>query len=340
MWTTFALALTVCAGAGAWWGDEQDEQAASRETRRFIADQLASVSERGATLHAVKRSAAEPIELESYTLVSGPVRIAGSIRNASGLTYHAGRNSLFLVQNEPTQILELALDGTLQRIVPLQGFRDTEGITHIAGDVFAVIEERNRRVCFVRLPGDGSPILHEEALAVQTDLDPAGNAGPEGISFDPWRGELFLVKERSPSRVYRLARPLADETPCTATPLWSPRSGPRRLRDLGGVYLDPPTGHLLILNDKPPSVVECTTDGREIGRLWLRGGWAGLTFDVPQAEGITMDSAGNLYVCSEPNLLYVFGRRGHHASDPCVREPARLALGIDESATPQPQRAR
>ena len=38
--------------------------------------------------------------------------------------------------------------------------------------------------------------------------------------------------------------------------------------------------------------------------LW--SGFAGLERSVPQAEGMTFDAQGNLYLVSEPNLFYAF----------------------------------
>lgn len=310
-WTIFSLAMALGIGATAW---GVVEIAASLETREIIGDQLASVGERGSAGSLAGRITAEPLGLDTYVLKAGPLEIPGVTRNASGLTYHAGRNSLFLVLNQPTQIVELSLDGHVRRIVPLRGFRDTEGITHVVDDLFAVVEERHRRVCFVKMPESGSSIRHWRSLPVETSLDAAGNAGPEGITFDPCRGEFFLVKERSPAGVFRLSRPAADGDWPAVTPLWSLGAVPR-LKDLGGVYVDPSTGHLLILSDKPPCIIECTIDGREVDRLWLKRGRAGLLTDIPQAEGITMDPAGTLYICSEPNLLYVFVKNKSSARD-------------------------
>ena len=34
-----------------------------------------------------------------------------------------------------------------------------------------------------------------------------------------------------------------------------------------------------------------------------------MAVDSPEAEGITLDDQGRLYICSDPNLLYVFAKR-------------------------------
>jgi len=53
-------------------------------------------------------------------------------------------------------------------------------------------------------------------------------------------------------------------------------------------------------------VVEFTLDGREVGRLYLKGGSAGLSRAIGKPEGLTIAPDGTLYVCGEPNQLYIF----------------------------------
>lgn len=79
------------------------------------------------------------------------------------------------------------------------------------------------------------------------------------------------------------------------------------LKDLSGVYYHSGSRSLLILSDESGSVVKTTLDGKELGRLSLKkDDNSGLQEDIPQAEGIAMDNKGVLYICSEPDLLYMF----------------------------------
>ena len=80
------------------------------------------------------------------------------------------------------------------------------------------------------------------------------------------------------------------------------------MSDVSDIFYDDRTGHLLVLSDESKSVVECTVEGKEISRLSLKAGSAGLKDTIGQPEGITMDDEGNLFICSEPNVLYCFSR--------------------------------
>ena len=67
------------------------------------------------------------------------------------------------------------------------------------------------------------------------------------------------------------------------------------------MHYDGQTGHLILLSDESHQIIEVNKEGVEISRLDLSRGNAGLNDDVPQAEGITMDQDGDIYVISEPN---------------------------------------
>ncbi|MCP4823399.1 MAG: hypothetical protein GY892_04700, partial [Shimia sp.] len=95
-----------------------------------------------ALLLGVTPSQAELLpRLDQYTLAKGPLVIAGVSENASGLTYHAGRDSLFVVLDSPQRIVELGLDGSFKRKINLNKFDDTEGITWLGENQFALVEE-------------------------------------------------------------------------------------------------------------------------------------------------------------------------------------------------------
>ena len=95
----------------------------------------------GLLLGQVLGKAEESTRLDQYTLAKEPVVIGGVSQNASGLTYHAGRDSLFVVLDSPQRVVELSLDGSLKRKINLNKFEDTEGIVWLGENRFAVAEE-------------------------------------------------------------------------------------------------------------------------------------------------------------------------------------------------------
>jgi uncharacterized protein YjiK len=77
--------------------------------------------------------------------------------------------------------------------------------------------------------------------------------------------------------------------------------------DLSEGYYDPRTGHLLLLSEQSNNVTELDQDGNFVSFRSLLG-LNDLKKTIPQAEGMTMDTSGELYIVSEPNLFYRFSK--------------------------------
>ena len=84
---------------------------------------------------------------------------------------------------------------------------------------------------------------------------------------------------------------------------------------MSDIYYDPDTGHLFVLSRRSKAVVEYTLEGHEVGRLYLKAGSAGLTRAIGKPEGLTISPDGTLYICGEPNQLFLF-------APPADRHPA------------------
>ncbi|MFG8753201.1 SdiA-regulated domain-containing protein, partial [Pseudomonas aeruginosa] len=78
--------------------------------------------------------------------------------------------------------------------------------------------------------------------------------------------------------------------------------------DLSSVVFDQQSGHLILLSDESKLLIEMTDEGKVVSFRSLARGFAGLLKGIPQAEGVTIDDEGYLYVVSEPNLFYRFTR--------------------------------
>jgi Uncharacterized protein conserved in bacteria len=71
---------------------------------------------------------------------------------------------------------------------------------------------------------------------------------------------------------------------------------------LSSVVFDQRSGHLLLLSDESKLLIEMTDVGKVVSFRSLATGFAGLQKGIPQAEGVTTDTDGYLYIVSEPNL--------------------------------------
>lgn len=236
--------------------------------------------------------------------------VAGVADNLSGLTFSSATGTLFSVTNRPPQLVELDTAGTLLRLVPLQGLRDPEGITHVAGDVFLIADEGDQSLHRVTVGPGTAPIAAGPGSRIAAAPRAWHNMGIEGLSWDARHNRLFLAQEMLPMRVLvaegfdATARPLPGPRPLAE---WHPASLSSLVTlDLSSLTLHEPTGHLLLLSHLSAVVAEYDAGGRLVGRLDLTAGQAGLTEDIAQAEGLAVGPDGSLYVVGEPNLFHRF----------------------------------
>jgi uncharacterized protein YjiK len=238
--------------------------------------------------------------LSGYVLQSGPIKIRGVSNNASGVTYSPRTDSLFVVINSPENVVELDTRGKVKRKIHLDGFRDTEGIAYVGGDQFAIVEEGRHVLSIVTLDQNTSRV-GPAVRSVVVDPQSGGNNGLEGVCYDEADQRFFIVKERHPRKIYCFSMPEPGRNNPAITHPWDIDADSLGLRDLSGIWHDSKTGHLLILSHESRRVVECTVAGEEVDALELPS--------IPQAEGIAMDKRGTLYICSEPDRLYIYTRK-------------------------------
>ncbi|BFM17028.1 SdiA-regulated domain-containing protein [Maricurvus nonylphenolicus] len=250
------------------------------------------------------------MELESYQLAAEPVVIDSVAHNASGITYNPDTNTLFAVVNNPEILLELTLEGELLRKIPLEGFHDTEGLTYLGEGRYAVTEETRRSIVIIDTL-DGLEVLERDmyrSIAIPFAFT-KHNRGFEGITVDPQTGSLFVVNEKRPRSLLQVDG-LLDPTQLgiNFSIPWDMESRTLGNTDLAGLQFLSQTNHLLILSEESKRVTEVDIEGNTYGYLDLDSGDAGLNEAIEQPEGVTVDADGDLYILSEPNLLYRFSR--------------------------------
>lgn len=231
------------------------------------------------------------------------------VSDLSALTYDPQRRSLFTVTNRYPELIELSLDGRVLRRIALHGFHDPEAVEYIGPGVLVIADERSQRLIRVRIADDTRELHADRFPELALSIGVNGNKGFEGLAFDPQGRRLFAGKERDPLRIFEvLGFPFQEEDGPPSLTVKTDLERDRRLplRDLSSLDFDGRTGHLLVLSDQSQLLVELDEQGEVISSLSLRAGRAGLRKGVPQAEGMAVDEAGNLYLVSEPNLFYRF----------------------------------
>lgn len=245
--------------------------------------------------------------LRHYRLVVGPIPIGEAAGQSSGLTFDAEHNRLFAIVNRPPRIYELEPDGTPLRNIQLSGFDDTEGIAYLGGNQFAVVSERKATVSWFVMDADTREIDYAAVSSLPVGPYPPNNRGLEGVAYAADRGSLFVVKERTPRKIYEIPWPARSMGPAVVREPWDAEQQPWwGLQNLSDIHYQPDVAHLFVLSRRSRAVVEYTLEGDEVGRLSLKAGSAGLTRAIRKPEGLTISPQGTLYICGEPNELYIF----------------------------------
>lgn len=258
---------------------------------------------------------AQSIWLPGYRAVLQGKRLQGlEDDEVSGLTYSAETDTLFTVTGKYPQLIELTLNGEVIRRIDLHGFANPEGVEMLSGGRLAIIDERKRTLTTVKLSTLTRSLEFADWASFDLGFADAGNKGFEGIAWDSRNERVLLGKERGPLGLFSLPFPGEDGAAGILQPLASEHLF---LRDISSLSYDDRTGHALVLSDESRLLLEVDEQGEPVSFISLAGGMNGLQRGIGQAEGVTMDSAGNIYIVSEPNLFYVLRK------EPAAAPPAQ-----------------
>lgn len=305
-------------------------------------------------------SFAKDINLGDYQPLCDRVKL-NKIKGASGITYNDDTDSFFIIINRPSHIFEIERDKILACVqspkkftidypsgnqFPLEGFSDetrdlddTEGIAHIENGMFIVVEEERGRVAKVTLAAGSMPtdiqiIAESDYTAAYRKTHDIENKGLEGVAYDNQSGDIYVANETKPKLIKKQTKALPFMGPPSvsfklgASPNsndWTKYPLGRNLEDLSDLYYDGKrpnfSENLLILSHESYTAVEFSlTKGEKVSEL----DFSKLRKKVPQAEGITMDNEGYIYIVSEDaytsigpdkrSLLYIFCNKeiAHH----------------------------
>ncbi len=136
------------------------------------------------------------------------------------------------------------------------------------------------------------------------NLDGYGNKGLEGIAVDYVTNTIYTVRERDPMKLIKITGFIENKNRITIENYNQIEVDDLYMDDLSGLHFDVNTNHLLMLSDESKTLAEIDLKGNKVSYMDLEKGFNNLNRSIPQAEGVTLDDKGNLYIISEPNLLY------------------------------------
>ena len=261
--------------------------------------------------HADSRQA-RSLWLPEYRVRVDARPVASISDNLSGLTFDERRNHLWAVVNNPEELVAIDANGQFMARYPLEGFTDVEAVTYLGDDLLVVAEERSHTLVIMPVPSRPGALQRGDFASLSLPVGSEENAGFEGLGYDRAGDRLFVVKEHSPRKLYEiqgLKASLDGQLNIKVIDREAWIEDKDMASDLSSVHFDERTGHLVLLSDEAKMLLELDGRGELVSFRSLWSGFAGLDKCVPQAEGVTFDARGDLYLVSEPNLFYAFERK-------------------------------
>lgn len=238
--------------------------------------------------------------------------LGGTDVDCSGAAIMPGTGELLVIENGVPRIHVYDPDGNFKRTIPLNGFIDTEGLCHVRGDTFAVVEESrsthtSNTITLVTITGAITNIAKASGQAYDVVGVPYGhNLGLEGIAYDAARNVFYAVKETTPAAVYRI---VLTNGAAVATTLFAAPSG---CNDFSDLCYDPVAEQLYLLSHEPSEKTSPIIRQTTLGGVVLSTKTVADPESPYQPEGMTMspDRVKLYVVCESDELIrYRFPRQ-------------------------------
>jgi uncharacterized protein YjiK len=326
-----------------------------------------AISSASAAVTEVNLAQYKRIHRYELPLPPGTAAPANSLlaEEASGVTYDPVTETLFVVGDGGTSVVQVSKTGTLIDSMTLapgnspQGttFYDTEGVAYVgqapSGEPELVItEERESKLDrFTYVPG--GELVRSAAKTVVIGKD-NNNIGIEGVTNDPLNpGHMIAIKESGPERIYSTDINWETET---ATNFEAEGTGPGEgelfpaadagTLDFSDVYAlanvpgisAAEESNLLVISQESGEVVNITRSGHVNSRLAELAEPSDM-ISVPDMtnEGVTMDQNGMLYIVDEDGggsqahpQMWVYEPQGNNGT-----APTAVSLGSQTNALPE-----
>lgn len=246
--------------------------------------------------------------LPSYEADITEVLIPGVTENASGITYDYDNQTLWVIVNGPPLLLELDLQFNVLRRFELKNFKDPEGVTYAGKRRLLLTDERDQTIVLAKVDSQTKHIDRNELQQISLNVNGYGNKGLEGIAIDRSTNTIYAVRERDPMKLFKINGFIENKNHINIRNSDEVEVTSLYLDDLSGLHYDANTKHLLILSDESKLLAEVDLEGNKVSYMELVKGFNSLSKTIPQAEGVTMDDQGHLYIVSEPNMIYRYSK--------------------------------
>ncbi|WP_228282874.1 SdiA-regulated domain-containing protein [Aliarcobacter lanthieri] len=222
-------------------------------------------------------------------------------QNLSGITYSPKTDTLFAITNSPRDIYELNKSGEVLRKIDLEGFRDTEDITYIKDDMFAIVDEELSGAFIVNINNNTKVIdIRDSNKKFMINVRTLENFGLEGISYNKNKDILYLVNERNPKKIITV-KGFINDTPIIIKEKFEIVEDNDYLGDFSAIYFDDISKNIYILSEE--SALLGRVDDKKNFSKYLDLSDNEISSGMTAPEGITKDKNGDIYIVGEPNLF-------------------------------------
>lgn len=199
----------------------------------------------------------------------------------SGLAFSFDKKSLWSVGDSDSKVYKLDLSGKILKSFSVNG-EDLEGITIIDSKHIAVVLERSREVVILDTSGN-------EIKRSKINLTGGLNEGLEGISFNTFTKDFYVVNEKRPGILLK--------TDSLFNEIFKEEL--KLAKDYSDIFFASKDTSLWILSDESNKIIKTNLDGYKIEEYKI---------DVTQPEGLVVDYQNKLvYVVSDKKeALYIF----------------------------------
>lgn len=237
-----------------------------------------------------------------WAILGEPERfVAPGVKEPSGVAFSPARGTLFVVGDEGS-LVEIDPSGKLIARLPMGGNLEDVALHTPSGRLVLLSEKKGELIVFDPMAGRPTGRFKIDAAALLGEPTVDKNQGFEGLAFrpdatKPGGGVFYLVHQRSPALMVALVFDPVKPTGTIGAAAVLSRTKIGDREDLTAVTYDSALDRLFVIADSKDRIAMLGVGGAEEAEVVLPG---------VQQEGLTFDSAGNLWIADDRAGLLLF----------------------------------